>query len=149
MKALLAALFAATPALAEPPMPQALQGLIAYHTTACEIAGGTLTIGEDALVEADLNGDGQPDVMLDSSKLDCPAAPAMFCAEGTGCELSVFVGEDQHTLIVLDWAVQNGGDRQQLKATIAGHLLQRQKDVTAWMAWDDQTKSMIVLEEIE
>jgi hypothetical protein len=79
-----------------------LQTLLNYHTTACELTGGTLTIGQNAVVAANLDGDATPDDMLDSSALSCSTAPAMFCGEGIGCELNIFVGDAQHSLVILD-----------------------------------------------
>jgi hypothetical protein len=149
MRVVLAALLAATPAFAETQRPETLQALLDYHTTACEIMGGSLTIGATALTEAELNGDGQPDVLLDSRQLDCSASPAMFCVAETGCELNIFVGAEQHTIIALDWVLEDAGDRQYLVATIKGHLLQRPDDVTARMTWDDAAKGLKLIEYVK
>lgn len=149
MRVVLAAVLATTPAFGEAQRPATLQALLDYHTTACEIMGGTLTIGATALTKAELNGDGQPDVLLDSRQLDCSASPAMFCVAETGCELNVFVGEEQHTIIAMNWRLEDAGDRQYLVATIKGHLLQRPDDVTARMTWDDTEKGLKLIEYVK
>jgi hypothetical protein len=126
-------------AKAEPPpnAPPALIGLLDYHATACGIHGGTLTTPPEAISTANLNGDGQTDYILDSSKLVCSTSPAMFCADGTGCELSLFVGTGQHTLIVKEWSLRDAGPVQHLVATIDGDLLQSPVDITSHLTWDD------------
>ncbi|NJS40167.1 MAG: hypothetical protein HC783_15430 [Rhodobacteraceae bacterium] len=120
-----------------PDAPPALTALLDYHGTACSIQGGTLTTPPQAISTANLNGDGQTDYILDSSKLVCSTRPAMFCAADTGCEISLFVGTGQHTLIVKDWSLRDAGPVQHLVATIDGDLLNSPVDITSHMVWDD------------
>jgi hypothetical protein len=143
--ALLVAL-ASSPAMAEgPARPASLQGLLAYHQTTCATQGGTLTIAEDAVTETKLNGDGQTDFILDSSKLACSGSPAMFCVAETGCELNVFVGEAQHTIIVKSWSLKKAGDRQHLVATIDKDILNLPLDLTSEMSWDDANAALTLV----
>ena len=79
-------------------------------------------------------------MLLDSGKLSCPAAPFMFCGDGVGCELNVFIGEDQHSLVVLDWSLEGDDDRQLLVVTISGILLRKTGDFTYRMTWDPRDK---------
>ena len=126
----------ALPAWAEEAPAAAVQMVLDYHQSACTAQGGTLTVAEGAVVEADLSGDGQPDMLLDSGKLSCSTAPAMFCSEGTGCELTAFVGTVRHPTIVLDWRLEEAGDRQDLIITTAGFLLNKPEDMTSRLRWD-------------
>jgi len=124
----------------------ALQALIGYHRSACTAQGGTLTVPEDAVVPAHLFGPEDPAQMLDSRKLTCSTAPAMFCGDGVGCELNVFVAGAQHSLVVLDWSLVPDDDRQLLQVTIAGVLLNRPDDLTTQMTWDSATSALVTVD---
>jgi hypothetical protein len=126
--------------------PVALTDLLAYHGTACGIQGGTLTTPPDAISTANMNGDGQTDFILDSSKLICSTLASMFCVAETGCELSVFVGTDVHTFIVKAWSLQDAGPRQHLVATIDGDLLRSPVDVTTHLTWDDENAGLKIVQ---
>jgi hypothetical protein len=143
IRALLLAL-AATPATAQD-RPPALQSLLDYHQAACTAQGGSLTLPDDAVSQAILTDSMDPAFILDSSKLSCSTAPAMFCAEGIGCEINVFQSGAQHSLIVLDWSVVNDEDRQLLQVTISGELLNKPEPGTYRMAWDETTKALVTL----
>ena len=143
--ALLLALMA-TPGLADTTYPRSLQMLLDYHATACEAQGGALTRPDDAVVPAFLFGPEDPALMLDSSKLFCSAAPTMFCGDGVGCELNVFVGEAQHSLVVLDWTLVRDDDRQVLQVTIAAALVRRDQDLTTRMTWDKALGSLVTVD---
>lgn len=136
----------ASPAAAQD-QPQALQGLLAYHQAACAAQGGTLTIPTDAVTEAFLLGPEDPGLILDSGKLTCSTAPNMFGAEGIGREINVFVGEAQHSLVVLDWSLVPDDDRQLLQVTIAGELINKPEPGTFRMAWDESTKALVTIPE--
>ena len=133
----------ATPALADETRPRALQSLLDYHAAACTAQGGSLTIPQDAISQVFLLGPEDPTVILDSSKLSCSAAPAMFCADPIGCELNVFMGETQHSLIVQNWSTVLDDDRQLLQVTIAGELLNKPEPGTFLMTWDRVTNGLI------
>lgn len=143
-----ALLFAlATPAAAGTPV--ALHSLLNYHQAACTAQGGTLTVPDDAVSEAHFPDAGAPALILDSGKLTCSTAPAMFCADGIGCELNVFQGEAQHSLIVLDWSLVPDGDRQILQVTIAGTLINRPEPGTFRMTWDQATAALVEVDPLE
>ena len=133
----------ATPALADEPRPQALQSLLDYHVAACTAQGGSLTIADDAISRVFLLGPEDPAVILDSSKLSCSTAPAMFCADPVGCELNVFMDGVQHSLIVQIWSPVPDDDRQLLQVTIAGELLNKPEPGTFLMTWDTATNALI------
>lgn len=133
----------ATPALADEVRPKALQSLLDYHTAACTAQGGNLTVADDTLSQIFLLGPEDPAVILDSSKLSCSTSPAMFCADSIGCELNVFMGETQHSLIVQSWSPVPDDDRQLLQVTIAGELLNKPEPGTFLMTWDRATNGLI------
>ena len=136
----------ATPASAQD-RPAALQSLLDYHQSACTAQGGTLSVPDDAIVPARLMGSESPTLILDSSKLSCSTAPAMFCAEGIGCELNVFQDGAQHSLIVLSWSIQNDEDQDLLVVTISGQLLNKPDPGTYRMTWNPATKSLVTIPE--
>lgn len=135
----------ATPATAE--TPAALQSLLDYHAAACTAQGGNLTIPDDAISQVFLLGPEDPAVILDSRKLSCSTAPAMFCADPIGCELNVFMGETQHSLIVQSWSPVPDDDRQLLQVTIAGELLNKPEPGTFLMTWDRATNALIEIDQ--
>lgn len=151
MRSAPALILAASPALADTwtqevataETPAALQALLDYHAAACTAQGGSLTIPDGAVGEAHLLGPETPALILDSSKLACSTAAAMFCGDGIGCELKFFQGEAQHSLIVLDWALVPDDDRQLLQVTIAGALLDKPGPGTFVMTWNPAINALI------
>lgn len=137
----------ASPAIAEDNRPKALQSLLDYHAAACTAQGGALTVPDDAIATALLLGPEAPVLILDSRKLSCTTAPTMFCADTIGCEINVFQGEAQHSLVVLDWSLLPDANRQILQVTISGVLLNRPDPGTFRMTWDPATNSLITLPE--
>lgn len=136
----------AAPALSDTAGPRALQALLDYHAAACTAQGGSLAVAEDAVTRAHLLGPEDPALILDSGKLSCSTAPAMFCADSIGCELNVFMGEAQHSLIVQGWSLVPDDDRQLLQVTIAGELLNRPASGTYRMTWDRSTSALVNLD---
>lgn len=137
----------ATPSLADEARPLALQALLDYHAAACTAQGGSLTIADDALSQIFLSGPEDPAVILDSGKLSCSTAPAMFCAAPIGCEINVFMGEAQHSLIVQRWSPVADEDRQLLQVTIAGELLNKPEPGTFLMTWDPATNALVEIDQ--
>ncbi|MCU0827648.1 MAG: hypothetical protein MUE52_09630 [Tabrizicola sp.] len=134
------------PALADPTLPAALQTLLKHHASACQAQGGTLTQPDGAIMQAFLFGPEDPALILDSRKLSCSTGPRMFCGDEIGCEVNVFVGEAQHSLVALDWSLVPDGDRQLLQVTIAGELLNQPKPGTFRMTWDRATASLATVD---
>jgi hypothetical protein len=127
--------------------PQALEALLGYHREACAAQGGTLSVPDDTISPAFLFGPEDPALILDSGKLGCSTAPRMFTADGIGREINVFVGDAQHSLVVLDWTLIPDDDRQLLQVTIAGELLNTPEPGTFRMTWDPATKSLATIPE--
>lgn len=140
----LAIALTAAPAAADP--LTGVEGLLAYHRSACSAQGGTLSVPDAAVRPAFLSGPEDPAMIVDSSKLLCSTAPAMFCGVGVGCELNVFVGDAQHSLVVLDWSLVPDDDRQLLQVTIAGELISRLEPGTFRMTWDSATASLMAVD---
>ena len=145
IRQLLLLTLSAAPALSDMARPGALQALLGYHTAACTAQGGSLTIAEDAVTRAHLLGPEDPALILDSGKLSCSTASAMFCADSIGCQLNVFMGEARHSLIVQSWSLVPDGDRQLLQVTIAGELLNRPEPGTCRMTWDRSAAALVDL----
>ncbi len=137
-------LLAAAPVAADP--ITSADKLLAYHRSACSAQGGTLTIPDAARRPAFLSGPEDPSILLDTSKLSCSTAPAMFCGEGVGCELNVFVGDAQHSLVVLDWSLVPDDDRQLLQVTIAGELINQPEPGIFRMTWDNETNGLVTVD---
>jgi hypothetical protein len=135
---------AAPPAAADPITSS--DRLLAYHRSACDAQGGTLTMSDAARRPAFVSGPEDPALLIDTSKLACSTAPAMFCGEGVGCELNVFVGDAQHSLIVLDWSLVPDDDRQLLQVTIAGELINKPEPGTFRMTWDSATNGLVTVD---
>lgn len=74
------------PAGQPPQVAEVSQELVA----GCRGAGGQPTFLDDFQTIIDLNGDGQPDYVLDVERLDCSGAPTVLCA-GAGCPVRVLV----------------------------------------------------------
>lgn len=144
MRAAIAPLLLVTPATVQD-RPAALQALLAYHQSACTAQGGRLTVPGDAVAEAFLLGPDEPALILDSRKLSCSTAPAMLCADTIGCGINVFMGEAQHSLVVQDWLLVAGDDRQLLSVTIAGELLNQPDPGTFRMTWDPATSALVTV----
>lgn len=133
-----------SPATAE--VPALVQPLIDYHAQACQAQGGTLTVGPKAVVPVHFFGPEDPALMLDSRQLGCSTSQTLFCAEGIGCELTLFVGTARHGLIALDWALVPDDDRQLLQVTIAGELLNKPEAQTFLATWNIDTGSLQMLD---
>ncbi|MFN3994711.1 MAG: hypothetical protein ACK4IU_17605 [Tabrizicola flagellatus] len=145
IRSVLLLLALATPAVAQD-RPQALAGLLDYHQAACAAQGGTLTVPGDAVTRAFLLGPEDPALILDSRKLSCSTAPAMFCADTIGCEINVFQDGAQHSLVVQEWSLVPDDDRQLLQVTIAGELLNRPEPGIFRMTWDPAANSLTTIQ---
>ncbi|WP_103258779.1 hypothetical protein [Tabrizicola aquatica] len=141
--ALLLALLA-NPAAAQD--PAVVQPLIDYNAQICQAQGGTLAVGDDAIVPVYFFGPEEPAYMLDGSKLSCSTAPNLYCGEGIGCELTLFVGVDRHGMIVLDWELVPDDDRQLLQVTIAGELINKPSAGIFRATWDLGTRSLVMVD---
>ena len=83
------------PALAASPAagPKVVSAYKARLVAACRAAGGTRLVYQPGFERrADFDGDGRPDLLLDSRYLDCRGASlaSPFCGTG-GCGIAVFV----------------------------------------------------------
>jgi hypothetical protein len=88
LAAALAGLLLAAPALAQTPPP--IEAATAENFAACRDAGGTPSTGPEYLTEADLNGDGTPDYVMNLVGLTCENAVSYFCGSA-GCPVTVWL----------------------------------------------------------
>ena len=56
----------------------------------------------DAVQQVDLDGDGNPDTLIDESKFSCSSGASMYCGSG-GCMLHTIVGDKKNTFQVEGW----------------------------------------------
>ncbi|WP_284162622.1 hypothetical protein [Frigidibacter sp. SD6-1] len=142
----LAMTLAAGPLAAE--MPAATAALIDHNRTQCEANGGQLSVGPDAVLQADLNGDGTLDTIFDGAQVSCTKDPQPTCSE-LGCDLNVIVGTEQHNFIVLGWSVERAGDRAGERAVLrtkqSGFLLNKPEDATYDLYFDNVSQSWQVV----
>jgi uncharacterized heparinase superfamily protein len=134
------ALTLAAGAAAAGDIPAATAALIEYDRTQCAANGGQLSLSPDAVLQADLNGDGVEDTIFDGSQVSCTKDPQPTCSN-LGCDLNVIVGAEQHNFIVLGWSVEHTGDRVVLRTKQSGLLLNKADDATYDLYFDNQSQS--------
>jgi hypothetical protein len=84
---------AAAPAIAERATRESMQE--------CRTAGGRPSLRPEYETTADLNGDGQPDSIIDLSGLNCEGAASYFCGSA-GCPVVVYLsGPSGHRAVPL------------------------------------------------
>ncbi|MCY1126205.1 hypothetical protein OU426_05000 [Frigidibacter sp. RF13] len=125
-------------------IPAATAALIEHNRTQCASNGGQLSVGPDAVLQADMNGDGVEDTIFDGSQVSCTKDPQPTCSE-LGCDLNVIVGTDQHNFIVLGWSVERAGDRVVLRTKQSGFLLNKSEDPIYDLYFDNQSQSWQVV----
>lgn len=70
--------------------PPAVEQTTAEAMNECRNVGGTPRLNPGYETRVDLDGDGQPDYVLDFQSLECAGAYSLFCGSA-GCPLSVFL----------------------------------------------------------
>lgn len=65
---------------------------------------GTLTLGENAVVQADLTGDGRTEEIVDSRALSCSSAASLFCGTG-GCSVTVVAEGRAWAFLAKAWRI--------------------------------------------
>jgi hypothetical protein len=101
---LLPALAIMASAMIAPPSHAAglADGVIAEARQSCEgFENGKFDAG-DAVQQADLDGDGTPDTVIDESKFSCSTAASLYCGTG-GCMLHTIVGDTKRAFQVEGW----------------------------------------------
>ncbi|MCA8883734.1 MAG: hypothetical protein KDA50_08315 [Rhodobacteraceae bacterium] len=90
-------------------LPAPLQQLLSQRQAECSgFDEGTLTLEDGAVAQADLDGDGQPDWVLDESHLRCSSAASLYCGTG-GCGVSFLVNDVLSTHLAKGWALTELG----------------------------------------
>ena len=71
---------------------------------------GYLNVGERAVVQVDLTGDGRPETLVDTRYLECSATPlSPYCGSG-GCALFAFIEDRVFDWQALGWRVIDWDD---------------------------------------
>ena len=75
---------------AAPDLPAPVQAVVAGYAAQCAQLGGKLASAatQPHILTGDLDGDGQPDYLLDSAPVRCDAAATAFCGNG-GCQIDL------------------------------------------------------------
>jgi hypothetical protein len=90
-RAFCAALIALSPAFAaHGEIPAKIEAASSEAFGACLEAGGTPSAGAEFLTEAELNGDGAPDFVMNLMGLNCENAASLFCGSA-GCPVTVWL----------------------------------------------------------
>jgi hypothetical protein len=64
----------------------------------------------DAVVEVDLDGEGGPDRIVDTSKFKCSSALSLYCGSG-GCDIHAVIGEESWSYQAEDWRITDWDGR--------------------------------------
>jgi hypothetical protein len=83
-------LWAVVPCVTQAATPEIVSQSTASMTDECRKDGGTPSLSRGYETAVDLNGDGQPDYILDGNRLTCHGAPSIFCGSG-GCVSEIYV----------------------------------------------------------
>lgn len=97
----------AVPALAQDPSwPEEFNTIIRESASSCE---GEFTMADGAIQQVDLNGDGNPDWVIDSSAFRCSDSLGTYCGTG-GCTVDTLIDGTRGSLLLHEWdTVTDGG----------------------------------------
>lgn len=133
----------AQPATAQ--TPEAVARATAENMAACREAGGRPSPTPDYHTTQDLNGDGQPDHILDLTGFDCQGAAGFFCGSA-GCPLTIFASgpggyRQAFAGRVQAWSVDRSGPRPVLVLHLHGSACGRAGAVPCEqrLAWDGRS----------
>ncbi len=111
MRAALALLLLATPALAQD-WPPEVAAIVDEAKSVCE---GDFTAASEAVTQRDLNGDGTPDWVIDSSLFQCPDSISTYCGTG-GCAVDTLIDGTRDALLLHSWDTLTEGGTTYLTA---------------------------------
>jgi hypothetical protein len=101
MRTALALILLATPALAED-WPPEVAAIVEEASASCD---GDFTAAPEAVTQADLNGDGTPDWVVDSGAFQCSTSATLYC--GTqGCGVDTVIDGTRASFTLHDWATE-------------------------------------------
>ncbi len=105
MRAALALILLASPALAQDPPPE----VAAIVEKAKGICDGTFTAAPEAVTPVDLTGDGTPDWVVDSGAFRCSTSTSLYCGTA-GCGVDTVIDGTRGSLLLHSWdTVTEGG----------------------------------------
>jgi len=134
----LCALFLALPARAQQ-APEVIRHATAESFAACRDAGGRPELTPDYQIEADLNGDGQPDYIIDLAGLNCVGAASFFCGSA-GCPVSAYLSTPDgyrpvHFGHAQGWSIDRSGPRPAIVFSLHGSSCGRAGYQTCQRRW--------------
>lgn len=101
-------------------VPEAFVPLLEKHAKACDqFEFGTLTLKDGAVVQADLDGRGALDWVLDDFKLSCSTAASLFCGTG-GCEVHFLIDGVIETQLSKGWTAVDFGPTRVVLSQVHG-----------------------------
>lgn len=110
-----------SPALAQTTeLPAPFQARVDAATAECAaFEDGTFALDWGAVVRADLDGDLQPDWVLDEFGFRCSSAASLYCGNG-GCAAHFLVGESLSTIVTRGWDLAQLGPQRVLLVDVHG-----------------------------
>jgi hypothetical protein len=123
-------------------LPAGLAEKVAAARQACAGNGnGEFALEWGAVTRTDLDGDFQPDWVLDESAYACSTAVSMFCSTG-GCVSHFLVGDVVASLRNQGWTVLTFGRKRVLLTHVHGSACGGNSPTTCFVAraWDPDAK---------
>lgn len=101
-------------------IPESLKQKISIASEACaEFDNGEFALEEQAIKRIDLDGDDEPDWVLDEAMLYCSTAASMYCGTG-GCMSHFVIGDSIHSLLNQGWQMVTFGPNRALLSDVHG-----------------------------
>lgn len=101
-------------------VPEAFVPLLEQRAKDCDsFEYGTLTVKDGAVVQADLDGQGELDWVLNDLKLSCSTAASLFCGTG-GCEVNFMIDGVIDTRLSKGWTAVDFGPLRVVLSQIHG-----------------------------
>lgn len=98
--------------------PAKIAAGLAEAEAMCQSVNGTFSAGE-AVVSVDLDGDGQPDTVLDEARYACSTAASLYGGSG-GALVRFFVGGTETARLARGWGVVDWSGRPVVLLSLHG-----------------------------
>ncbi|PTE15523.1 hypothetical protein [Pseudogemmobacter blasticus] len=93
-------------------LPADVQALVDEAAGLCD---GTVELREGAVSQADLNGDGTDDWVVDTGAFSCPTTATLYCGSA-GCGVTTLIDGQRGDLLLHDWGTVTDGGQTYLTA---------------------------------
>ena len=93
-------------------LPSVVQSVVDEAAALCE---SPVEMAPEAVVQADLNGDGVQDWVVDTGYVICPDFASLYCGT-SGCGVTTMIDGIRGDLILHDWSVDTSGGQTYLTA---------------------------------